>query len=315
VTRPEVIAADRTMRAKMQVASRAAATELSVLLLGEHGVGKALFARLIHTVSPRQTGPYEEINCGAVPPDLMEAELFGRADGGPSPAVAVPGQGRFERADGGTILLDAVGDLSPEMQAKLLGVLQHGRIYPVGSGDARTVDTRIIASSDLDLESLVERTAFRRDLFYRLNVMPIYLPPLRERPDDIVALANHFLKRSSAISDRGKLKFTASALAALREHSWPGNVRELANAVERAVVAADSAIGAQHLGLGTDLRDQARDGYHGESLKEAVRGYKRRFIHGALESHGWNQTTTARSLAIQRTYLSRLIKELEISNR
>jgi Nif-specific regulatory protein len=314
--RPEVIAADRTMRAKMQVASRAAATELSVLLLGEHGVGKALFARLIHTVSPRQTGPYEEINCGAVPPDLMEAELFGRADGGPSPAVAVPGQGRFERADGGTILLDAVGDLSPEMQAKLLGVLQHGRIYPLG-GAARTVDTRIIAASDIDLESQVDRSAFRRDLFYRLNVLPIYLPPLRERPDDVTALAQHFLKRSRASSGRGPLKFTAPALAALRGHSWPGNVRELASVVERAVIAADSVIDARHIdvGLGTALPDQSSDAYHGESLKEAVRAYKRRFIRGALESHGWNQTTTARSLAIQRTYLSRLIKELEISNR
>lgn len=303
------------MQAKVEVATRAAATDLSVLLLGEHGVGKALFARLIHTVSERRAGPFEAVNCGAVPSDRLDAELFGRAADDPPATGAEHRAGRLERADGGTILLDAVGDLSAETQAKLLGVLQHGRIYPVGSGDARTVDTRIIASSDLDLESLVERAAFRRDLFYRLNVMPIYLPPLRERPDDIVALANHFLKRSCAISDRGKLKFTASALAALREHSWPGNVRELANAVERAVVAADSTIGAQHLGLGTDLRDQARDAYHGESLKEAVRGYKRRFIHGALESHGWNQTTTARSLAIQRTYLSRLIKELEISNR
>ena len=319
--RPDIVAADRTTRAKLDVATRAAATDLSVLLLGEHGVGKALFARLIHASSARRAGPFEEINCSAVPPDLIDADLFGCTDGGPSPTSGMHRTGRLERAAGGTILLDAVDGLSPDMQAKLLGVLQHGRIYPVDGG-ARTVDTRIVAASDVDLEGQVERAAFRRDLFYRLNVLPIYLPPLRERPADVTALAQHFLKRSSATAGRGPLKFTAAALAALRGHSWPGNARELANVIERAViavgtVAADSVIDTQHLDLGTDgaLPDQSGDAYHGEQLKDAVRAYKRRFIRGALESHGWNQTTTARSLGIQRTYLSRLIKELEISNR
>lgn len=314
--RPDIVAADRTTRVKLDVATRAAATDLSVLLLGEHGVGKALFARLIHASSARRAGPFEEVNCSAVPSDLIDGELFGCADGGPSPTSGMHRTGRLERADGGTILLDAVDGLSPDMQAKLLGVLQHGRIYAVDGG-ARTVDTRIIAASDVDLESQVERAAFRRDLFYRLNVLPIYLPPLRERPADVAALAQHFLKRSSATAGRGPLKFTAAALAALRGHRWPGNARELANVVERAVIAADSVIDTRHLDLGLDgaLPDQSGDAYHGEQLKEAVRAYKRRFIRGALESHGWNQTTTARSLGIQRTYLSRLIKELEISNR
>lgn len=314
--RPDVIAADRSTRAKVEVATRAASTDLSVLLLGEDGVGKALFARLIHTASARQAGPFEEINCGAVPPELVDEELFGGSDGDRSPNGAVHRPGRFECARGGTILLDAVDDLSPEVQAKLLGVLQHRRVYAVGGG-ARTVDTRVIAASDVDLEGQVDRGAFRRDLFYRLNVLPIYLPPLRERPDDVAALAQHFLNRSSATAGRGTLKFTAAALAALRGHSWPGNARELANVVERAVIAADSVIDARHIDLGLDnaLPEQSGDAYHGESLKEAVRAYKRRFIRGALESHGWNQTTTARSLGIQRTYLSRLIKELEISNR
>ena len=314
--RPDIVAADRMTRTKLDVATRAAATDLSVLLLGEHGVGKALFARLIHASSARRAGPFEEINCSAVPRDLLDADLFGCADGGPSPTSGMHRTGRLERAAGGTILLDAVDGLSPDMQAKLLGVLQHGRIYAVDGG-ARTVDTRIVAASDVDLESQVERAAFRRDLFYRLNVLPIYLPPLRERPADVAALAQHFLKRSSATVGRGPLKFTAAALAALRGHRWPGNARELANVVERAVIAADSVIDTRHLDLGTDgaLPDQSDDAYHGEQLKEAVRAYKRRFIRGALESHGWNQTTTARSLGIQRTYLSRLIKELEISNR
>ena len=314
--RPDIVAADRTTRVKLDVATRAAATDLSVLLLGEHGVGKALFARLIHASSARRAGPFEEVNCSAVPSDLIDGELFGCADGGPSPTSGMHRTGRLERADGGTILLDAVDGLSPDMQAKLLGVLQHGRIYAVDGG-ARTVDTRIIAASDVDLESQVERAAFRRDLFYRLNVLPIYLPPLRERPADVAALAQHFLKRSSATAGRGPLKFTAAALAALRGHRWPGNARELANVVERAVIAADSVLDTRHLDLGLDgaLPDQSGDAYHGEQLKEAVRAYKRRFIRGALESHGWNQTTTARSLGIQRTYLSRLIKELEISNR
>ncbi len=312
---PDVIAVDRTMRTKVEIATRAAATDLSVLLLGEHGVGKALFARLIHAASARRAGPFEEVNCAAVPPDLLEAELFGGADGGARSPGGGHRPGRLEHADGGTVLLDAVGDLAPPMQAKLLGALQHGRIYPVGSGAGRTVRTRIIAASDLDLESQVERGAFRRDLFYRLNVLPIYLPPLRERPDDVTALAHHFLARSCATSGRGPLRFMASALSALREHRWPGNVRELANTIERAAIAAHSSIEAHHLNLGAVLQDQASDAYHGESLKEAVRAYKRRFIRGALESHGWNQTSTSRSLGIQRTYLSRLIKELEIANR
>ncbi|MCY4377437.1 MAG: sigma 54-interacting transcriptional regulator [Spirochaetaceae bacterium] len=314
--RPDVIVADRTMRAKVEVATRAAVTDLSVLLLGEDGVGKALFARMIHAASARQAGPFEEVNCRAVPPDLIDDELFGHADGGPSANGPVHRPGRFERADGGTIMLDAVDALSPDMQARLLGVLQHGRIYPE-SGGARMVDTRVIAASGVDLEGQVERAEFRRDLFYRLNVLPIYLPPLRERPNDVAALAQHFLKRSSATAGRGTLKFTAAALAALRGHRWPGNARELANVVERAAIAADSVIDTRHIDLGLDsaLPEQSSDAYHGESLKEAVRAYKRRFIRGALESHGWNQTTTARSLGIQRTYLSRLIKELEISNR
>ena len=313
--RPDIVAADRMMRVKVEVATRAAATDLSVLLLGEHGVGKALFAQLIHSVSARHASSFEVVNCSAVPPDVLEVELFGYSSNGSPPSGAGYRSGRLERAEGGTILLDAVGALSADMQAKLLGVLQHGRIYPVGAGDARMVDTRVIAASDIDLEMQVQRGGFRRDLFYRLNVLPIYLPPLRERPDDVPALARHFLRRSCAASGRGPLKFTSSALAILRAHGWPGNVRELANAVEGAVIAADSAVDARHLSLGTALRDEAVEAYHGESLKEAVRDYKSLFLRGALESHGWNQTTTARSLGIQRTYLSRLIKELEISNR
>ena len=154
-----------------------------------------------------------------------------------------------------------------------------------------------------------------RDLFFRLNVLPIYLPPLRERPDDVQALAKHFLRQSCAASESKPPKFTSAALAALHAHDWPGNVRELVNIVEGARIAADSVINVEHLNLEGALHERSADTYHGESLKEAVRDYKRDFIRGALESHGWNQTTTAKSLAIQRTYLSRLIKELEISNR
>ena len=296
---PTVVAVDRIMQAKVALATRAAATDSSVLLLGESGVGKALFARLIHEVSARRTGPFEELNCAAVPPELLEAELFGR----------------IARADGGTIVLDAVGDLPPELQPKLLGVLQHRRVYPAGGHEAQGIDTRIIAASDLDLEREVERGGFRRDLFYRLNVLPIYLPPLRERPDDVAALAEHFLKRCCHATGRGPFELTSQALAALRAHPWPGNVRELEGAIERAVVAADTAIEAATLSLTTALLHHDSDAYHGQSLKEAVRAYKRRFIRGALDSHGWNQTSTSRALEIQRTYLSRLIKELEISNR
>lgn len=294
-----VVAVDRMMQAKVAVANRAAATNLSVLLLGESGVGKALISRLIHEASPRRTGPFEEVNCAAVPSQLLEAELFAS----------------IERADGGTIHLDAVGELPHDLQPKLLGVLQHRRIYPEGSRKAKAIDTRIIAASDHDLESEVERGGFRRDLFYRLNVLQIYLPPLRERLDDVEALARYFLERCCHATGRGPFEITSKALVALRTHHWPGNVRELEGAIERAVLTADTAIEEENLSLITTFRNHDSDAYQGQSLKKAVRAYKRRFIRGALDSHGWNQTITSRALEIQRTYLSRLVKELEISNR
>lgn len=295
---PHVVAVDRVMRAKVSVARRAAATDLAVLLEGDTGVGKALFARLIHSESSRRDGPFEELNCATVPPGLLEAELFDR----------------IERADGGTILLNSVDELSLDLQSMLLGVLQHRRVYPADASEARGVSVRIICASALDLESQVERESFRRDLFYRLNVLPIYLPPLRERPDDIEALACHFLERCCATVGRGPLELTSQALLALNAHHWPGNVRELQNAIESALLTAGAAIEVSDLSFITaNLNEQDSDVYHGQYLKDAVRSYKRRFIRGALGSHGWNQTNTARALKIQRTYLSRLIKELEIS--
>lgn len=296
---PHVVAVNRLMQLKVSVARRAASTESTVLLLGESGVGKRLFAQFIHFESARRDGPFEEVNCAAVPSQILERELF---------------EG-FARADGGTILLQSIEALPIELQSKLLGVLQSGRVYLPKTKTARNIDTRVIGATARDIESLVERNGFRPDLFYRLNVLPMYLPPLRERTDDIEKLALYFLKQSCDSSGRGKLKLTADSVHALVAHRWPGNVLELKAVMQRASLTADVSVQVGDLSLRTILPEGSIDTYHGETLKDAVRAYKRRFIQGALDSNGWNQTATSRALEIQRTYLSRLIKELEISNK
>ncbi|WHZ12041.1 MAG: Positive regulator of phenol hydroxylase, DmpR [Burkholderiaceae bacterium] len=218
---------------------KAAATQVTVLLTGETGVGKERFARALHAMSARADKPFVAVNCAALPGELIESELFGAEKGAYTGAGAAR-PGRFERANGGTLMLDELGELPLPAQAKLLRVLQHGEIERLGATQARKVDVRVIAATNVDLEAAVAAGRFRRDLLYRLNVYPIRIPPLRERADDIEPLALHLLQRFCALHDKRVTGFTDRALDAMRRYPWPGNVRELENLIERGVILSSA---------------------------------------------------------------------------
>jgi Nif-specific regulatory protein len=297
---------------KLDLIDRVAKTDSSVLILGESGVGKELIAEQVHLRSHRKNGPFIRVNCAALPEGLLESELFGHVKGAFTDAVQNR-RGRFELADNGTIFLDEIGDLPLKLQAKLLRVLQQKTFERVGSSDTVSVDVRIVAATNRDIDSQVKRGEFRNDLYYRLNVLPVYVPPLRQRKEDIPALADFFLKNFCRETKKQFTGFTDQAIEQMLSYPWPGNVRELENAVERAVVIAkDKMISAQDLLIG-DIA-AGRDEYRGKSLKEALMIFKKHFIASALDEHKWSQTETSKILDIQRTYLSRLIKELGIAN-
>jgi transcriptional regulator with GAF, ATPase, and Fis domain len=212
-----------------------APTDASVMLLGETGTGKELFARAVHNRSTRRGRPFVSVNCAALPSTLIETELFGHVRGAFTGAVAMR-QGRFELADGGTLFLDEIGDLPPDVQAKLLRVLQEGQFERVGASQSRTVDVRIVAATHHNLEAAMKEGRFRADLYYRLNVFPIVLPPLRERLEDLPRLVWYFVNRRQRALNRKFTSIPDSVFAALAERSWPGNVRELANVIERAMI-------------------------------------------------------------------------------
>jgi Nif-specific regulatory protein len=297
---------------KMEIIERVAKTDSSVLLLGESGVGKELFAEQIHLKSSRSGAPFIRVNCAAIPEGLLESELFGHVKGAFTNAVSNR-QGRFELADSGTIFLDEIGDLPLSLQAKILRVIQERKFEKVGSDVTVNVDVRILAATNKDIEELVQKGEFRGDLYYRLNVLPIYIPPLRQRPEDIPELARFFLEGFMKETKKHFEGFSEDALQAMLSYSWPGNVRELQNCVERAcVIGKDRWISQEDLFL------KPVSGEHEEiterNLKNAINAFKAGFIRKVLDENNWNQTETARALVIQRTYLSRLIKELKIIN-
>ena len=234
----EILGASEVMTHLLRDVERVAITDTSVLILGETGTGKELIARAIHNASRRASKPLIKVNCAALPAALIESELFGHERGAFTGATAKR-NGRFYLADGGTIFLDEVGELPLELQAKLLRVLQEGEFEPVGSSKTIKVDVRVIAATNRDLEKSATAGQFREDLYYRLNVFPITVPPLRERREDIPLLAQVFLKRAIEKLGRTMEPFTADALAGLNAYDWPGNVRELQNVVERAVIVSE----------------------------------------------------------------------------
>jgi Nif-specific regulatory protein len=306
------IGESKAIREKVEIVLRAAKTDSSVLLLGESGVGKELFAEQIHLHSPRSNNPLIRVNCAALPENLLESELFGHVKGAFTGASS-DRRGRFELADGGTIFLDEIGDLPLNLQVKLLRVIQHRVFERVGGAEPIKVDVRIIAATNKDIEAEVASGRFRADLYYRLNVLPIYIPPLRERRDDIPVLADFFLKRFNREIKKQISGFAPEAMEVLLSYSWPGNVRELENAVERAVVITQSDTIVPDLFALDKIAKSAENGYDGRSLKEAVNIFKKHYIRQTLDMNRWNQTKTAKLLGIQRTYLSRLIKELNIN--
>lgn len=303
-----LIANSPDIKEKLELIDKVAKTDSSVLILGESGVGKELFAEQVHLRSNRKNAPFIRVNCAALPEGLLESELFGHVKGAFTDAVHNR-KGRFELANGGTIFLDEIGDLPLKLQAKLLRVLQQRTFERVGSSETISVDVRIVAATNRDIETQIKRGEFRSDLYYRLNVLPIYVPPLRQRKEDIPVLADFFLKKFSRETKKQFIGFTDQAMEHMLSYAWPGNIRELENAVERAVVIAkEKSIGAKDLLIG-DISSE-RDNYKGKSLKEALQIFKKHFISTALDEHEWNQTEASRTLDIQRTYLSRLIKEL-----
>jgi Nif-specific regulatory protein len=306
------IGSSRAIREKLSLVSRIAQTDSSVLILGESGVGKELFAEQIHLQSKRADKPLVRVNCAALPEPLLESELFGHVRGAYTDA-SNNRRGRFELADGGTIFLDEIGELPLSIQAKMLRVIQHRTFEKLGSSDPTTVDVRIIAATNRDIELAVEQGTFRNDLYYRLNVLPLHIPPLRQRQEDIPVLAQFFLQKVRRETKKAVRGFSDDGMEALLSYTWPGNVRELENAIERAVVVCSGEmITASDLSLqGSDTTSDAN--YAERSLKDAVTLFKKHFIEGALRTRGWNQTETAKVLGIQRTYLSRLIKELDIT--
>lgn len=310
----------------------------TILIFGESGTGKELIAKAIHYNSSRSDKPLIAVNCGAIPEDLLESELFGHEKGSFTGAIKTR-IGRFELANGGTIFLDEIGDMSPTLQVKLLRVLQEQEFERVGGMKSLKVDVRVIAATHRDIEKAVESNRFREDLYYRLNVIPISIPPLRERKSDIPLLVNHFLSKCNRIKNRNVEGFSDNAMECLREYTWPGNVRELENIVERVVILKGTGIVQP-----ADLPEKVRKGNgsaaalhtaderlvipddtaaeslspvcipdSGIDLNKMVEDFENRLIMEALKKSEWNKARAAELLGIKRTTLIEKLKKKGIN--
>jgi len=296
----------------LKQARSVAATSATVLISGENGTGKEMLARAIHQESPRAGGPFVAVSCAALPESLIESELFGHEKGAFTSALQAH-KGRFELADGGTLFLDEIGDLSAAVQVKLLRVLQEREFERVGGTKTLPVDIRLIAATNRDLEKEVAQGRFRQDLFFRLNVVPLVLPPLRERPDDIPILAAHFAAKSAQRYEQATPELDPALVEVLLDYNWPGNVRELENLIERLVVLDNtSTLGLEFVPEkmlralpGTTPGDES-------TLEGAVDALKKRMIVNALRATDGNKVAAAKKLGISRSYLHRLINEFDL---
>ena len=300
-----LVGADSGLRGAVALARKVLDGDATVLLLGETGTGKELFAHLVHVNGPRRHRPFVAQSCGALPDSLLESELFGHTRGAFTGATGER-KGLFEEADGGTIFLDEVGETSPAMQLRLLRVLQEGEVRRVGGSSTRRVDVRVIAATNADLDADVAAGRFRRDLFYRLSVFPIRLPPLRDRAEDVPALAEHFLREACRRARRVVPGVAPEALALLRGYPWPGNVRELRNEIERAVALADDGrpVGPEHLSERIASGEPAPEV---RTLNDAVEALKRRMIEDALRECG-SKTRAAERLGLTRLSLQQMLR-------
>jgi two-component system nitrogen regulation response regulator NtrX len=302
--RPRIIGDSVPMKALRQQLTLMAGTNGRVLVYGESGTGKELVAQAIHALSARASEPFVEVNCAAIPEDLIESELFGRDDK----------VGKFQKAHGGTLFLDEVGDMSLKTQSKVLRSLDEHRFQPVGAPESVQVDVRVIAATNKNLQDEIERGNFREDLFYRLNVIPFYVPPLRDRREDISLLADHFLRVFTTAYGRRPKELTSEAYATLEEYYWPGNVRELRNLMERIVIMNPQArIDARHIPLNLTRRTVVeRPADRFASLAEVRESAERDYILKKLEETKGNVSRTAELLGLERSNLYRKMKTLGI---
>jgi two-component system, NtrC family, nitrogen regulation response regulator NtrX len=303
---PRMIGSSAAFERAVEQANQVARSDARVLITGESGTGKELLAAHIHRTSPFSAGPFVKVNCAAIPLDLLESELFGHEKGAFTGA-AFTRRGKFELADGGTIFLDEVGDLHEASQAKLLRVLQEGEFQRVGGEETLRVMVRVISATNQDLAALVEGKKFREDLYYRLSVVPLRMPPLRERPEDIRELATYFLDEFCRRNNFKPKRIDDEVFAALREYRWPGNIRELRNVIERLAILAADPITADALPV--DIR-LPRDGGAPSTLEGARAQAERELIRQALDDAGWNIAAAARALGIERTHLHKRIRAL-----
>ena len=309
----------------MRVIQEVAKTNSSVLIIGESGVGKELFAEQLHLKSERNNKPFVRVSCAALSPTLLESELFGHVKGAYTDAKSDQ-KGRFELADHGTLFLDEIGELPLNLQSKLLRVIQERKFERVGSSETVSVDVRIIAATNRDLEAMVKEGTFRGDLYYRLNVLPLNIPPLRQRKEDIEPLANYYLEKYSHETKKNFKGFSSAAIKALYSYYWPGNVRELQNTVERScILGQEPYIQVNDLRLPVNIHeDEVRSdtdiyncaveasNHEDRTLKTAVNTFKKEYVTKILQQTNWNQTAAAKILDVQRTYVSKLLNELDI---
>jgi two-component system nitrogen regulation response regulator NtrX len=301
------------MKALRQQITVTAPTNGRVLIYGESGTGKELVARALHAASLRGKGPFVEVNCAAIPEELIESELFGHVKGSFTGATEDK-IGKFQKADGGTLFLDEIGDMSLRTQSKVLRVLEEQRFERVGSNATLIVDVRVIAATNKNLEQEIARGAFRQDLFYRLNVIPFYVPPLRDRREDIPTLTKYFLMEFSSAYVKKTRELSDAAMEILIRYPWPGNVRELRNLVERLVIVCPQARIEPHHLPPELFRGVAESPHHPYStLHEARSAYEREFILRKLQEHRWNMTQTAMVLGLERSHLYRKMKSLGIA--
>jgi two-component system nitrogen regulation response regulator NtrX len=313
--RSEIIGESEAIRGLREQITVAAPTNGRVLVCGENGSGKELVARAIHARSMRQHGPFVEVNCAAIPEELIESELFGHEKGAFTGAVTRR-RGRFELAHGGTLFLDEVGDMTVKTQAKVLRALEEQAFERVGGKDTIKVDVRVIAASNQDLGAMIKDGRFREDLYYRLSVIPIEVPPLRIRKEDVPLLVDHFLAVFCAENGRGPRTVSGDALAYFLSYDWPGNVRELRNMVERLVIMTPhDIIGPDD--LPAPLRPKDDTPAAGEARERTLRAareqFERAYILAELRTHDWNMTRTAERLGIERSHLYRKIKAFGIT--
>jgi len=311
----EIVGDSAAMRRVFELIRKTAPTQGRVLITGENGTGKELVARALHDGSARCDEAFVKVNCAAIPQELIESELFGHERGAFTGATRQR-KGKFELADGGTLFLDEIGDMSLDAQAKVLRALQEGEVERVGGSETIRVDVRVVAATNKRMQQEIDAGRFREDLFYRLNVVPIELPPLRDRREDIPALVDHFVGRACARHGKRSRRVTEQAVTLLMQHSWPGNVRELQNSIERLVILSDGDIEADDVQQMLPGVKKVKGHYRrGAALKEMVAAAEREIILGALEDNGGHVSRTAAALQLERSHLYKKMKALGVDHR